>query len=130
MARIFIILFLSVLPTLGQETFSPYKASKEVPQNVEDLWEDYDPRKEPLEIKVIKEWETPEVITRYLTFKVGIFKEADSRISAYYSFPKNSKKNAAFVWSHGGGQRAEKNRGIYFAKQGFTTLDIVTQAKL
>ena len=28
------------------------------------------------------------------------------------SFPKNSKKHPAFVWSHGGGQRAEKNRGI------------------
>ena len=28
------------------------------------------------------------------------------------------------MWSHGGGQRAEKNRGIYFAKQGFATLDI------
>ena len=124
MARILLILFLSVLQTLSEETFSPYKTSKEVPQNVEDLWDDYDPRKEPLEIKLIKEWQTEDVITRYVTFKVGIFKGADSRIAAYYSFPKNSKKNAAFVWSHGGGQRAEKNRGIYFAKQGFATLDI------
>ena len=89
MARIFLVLFLSVLQTFAEETFSPYKTSKEVPQNVEGLWNDYDPRKEPLEIKVIKEWETPEVITRYLTFKVGTFKEADSRIAAYYSFPKN-----------------------------------------
>ena len=124
MARIFLVLLLSVLQTFGKETFSPYKTSKEVPQNVEDLWNDYDPRKEPLEIKVINEWETPEVITRYVTFKVGTFKEADSRIAAYYSFPKNSKKHPAFVWSHGGGQRAEKNRSIYFAKQGFATLDI------
>ena len=124
MARILLILFLSVLQTLAKETFSPYKTSKEVPQNVEGLWDDYDPRKEPLEIKLIKEWQTEDVITRYVTFKVGIFKGADSRIAAYYSFPKNSKKNAAFVWSHGGGQRAEKNRGIYFAKQGFATLDI------
>ena len=124
MARIFLVLLLSVLQTFAEETFSPYKTSKEVPQNVEDLWNDYDPRKESLEIKVIKEWQTPEVITRYLTFKVGTFKEADSRIAAYYSFPKNSKTHPAFVWSHGGGQRAEKNRGIYFAKQGFATLDI------
>ena len=124
MARIFLVLLLSVLQTFAEETFSPYKTSKEVPKNVEGLWNDYDPRKESLEIKVIKEWETPEVITRYVTFKVGTFKEADSRIAAYYSFPKNSKKHPAFVWSHGGGQRAEKNRGIYFAKQGFATLDI------
>ena len=85
MARIFIILFFSVLITLGQETFRPYKTSKEVPQNVVDLWEDYDPRKEPLDIKLIKEWQTEDVITRYVTFKVGTFKGSDSRISVYYS---------------------------------------------
>ena len=43
---------------------------------------------------------------------------------AAYILPKNSKRNAAFVWSHGGGQRAERKRGVYFARQGFATLDI------
>ena len=124
MTRITLILLISILSTFGRETFNPYKTTEEVPQNVEDLWEDYDPRKALLEIELIKEWQTKDVITRYVTFKVGTFKGADSRIAAYYSFPRNSKKNAAFVWSHGGGQRAEKNRGIYFAKQGFATLDI------
>ncbi|RZO13451.1 MAG: hypothetical protein EVB09_10475 [Verrucomicrobiaceae bacterium] len=124
MTRITLILLISILSTFGRETFNPYKTTEEVPQNVEDLWDDYDPRKELLEIELIKEWQTKDVITRYVTFKVGTFKGADSRIAAYYSFPRNSKKNAAFVWSHGGGQRAEKNRGIYFAKQGFATLDI------
>jgi len=64
-------------------------------------------------------------VTRYVTFKVGTFKGADARIAAYYSFPDNEKqKNAAFVWSHGGGQRADRGRGVYFAKQGFATVDI------
>jgi dienelactone hydrolase len=52
------------------------------------------------------------------------FKGTDARIAAYYSFPDNGEKNAAFVWSHGGGQRAERGRGVYFAKQGFATVDI------
>lgn len=39
MARIFLVLLLSVLQTFAEETFSPYKTSKEVPQNVEDLLE-------------------------------------------------------------------------------------------
>ena len=124
MARIFLVLLFSVLTTFGEETFDPFKRSKDVPQNVRDLWKEYDPRKEALEIKIIKEWETSEVITRYVTFRVGTFKGVDSRIAAYYSFPKNSKRNAAFVWSHGGGQRAERKRGVYFARQGFATLDI------
>ncbi len=108
---------------LAVETFTPYRAD-EVPQNVTDLWKDYDPRAEDLDVEVIKEWKDAGVVTRYTTFKVGTFKGADARIAAYYSFPDNGKKTPAFVWIHGGGQRAERKRGVYFAKQGFATLDI------
>ena len=105
------------------ETFPPYKAD-EVPQNVAELWKDYDARQEPLDIKVVKEWKEDGVVTRYVTFKVGTFKGSEARVAAYYSFPIGGSKHAAFVWSHGGGQRAERKRGIYFAKQGFATIDI------
>ncbi|MCD6395769.1 MAG: dienelactone hydrolase family protein, partial [Planctomycetes bacterium] len=111
------------LNSFAKETFTPYKAG-EVPQNAKDIWKDYDPRSEGLDVKVIKEWKEGGVVTRYITFKVGTFKGADSQIAAFYSFPDNGKKNPAFVWSHGGGQRAEKERGIYFAKHGFATVDI------
>ncbi len=107
----------------ARETFTPYRAD-EVPRTATDLWKDYDARKEPLNIQVVREWKSDGVVTRYLTFTVGTFKGAEARIAAYYSFPDNGKRNAAFVWSHGGGQRAEKNRGIYFARQGFATIDI------
>lgn len=109
---------------LPEETFAAYKAG-DVPQNVTDLWKDYDAQKEPLETQVVKQWKDDGVVTRYVTFKIGTFKGADARIAAYYSFPDNGKqKHAAFVWSHGGGQRAERGRGVYFAKQGFATVDI------
>jgi dienelactone hydrolase len=108
---------------LAADTFTAYEPDQ-VPQNVTDLWQRYDARKEPLDINVVQEWRSDGVVTRYVTFKVGTFKGADARVAAYYSFPDNGKRNAAFVWSHGGGQRAERGRGIYFAKQGFATLDI------
>jgi outer membrane protein assembly factor BamB/dienelactone hydrolase len=108
---------------LSKETFAPYKAGK-VPNSATDLWKDYDPRKEDLDVSVVKEWKDAGVVTRYITFKVGTFKGADSRIGAYYCFPDNGKKNPAFVWSHGGGQRADRNRGLYFARQGFASIDI------
>jgi dienelactone hydrolase len=111
------------LNAFAEETFTPYKAG-EVPQNATDLWRDYDPRCEDLDVKVIKEWKEGGIVTRYITFKVGTFKGADSRIAAYYSFPENGEKTPAFLWCHGGGQRAERSRGIYFAKQGFATVDI------
>ena len=112
-----------VITAQTNDTFAPYKAG-DVPQTVADLWKDYDARKEPLDVQVVKEWKADGVVTRYVTFKVGTFKGAESRIAAYYSFPGNGEKNAAFVWSHGGGQRADKSRGIYFARQGFATVDI------
>jgi hypothetical protein len=55
--------------TQAAETFTPYQSGN-VPQNVTDLWKDYDAQKEPLDIKVVKEWKTDGVVTRYVTFKV------------------------------------------------------------
>jgi dienelactone hydrolase len=105
------------------DTFSPYAAG-DVPQTVTDLWKDYDARKEPLDIEVVKEWRADGVVSRYVLFTVGTFKGTPARIAAYYSFPANGQKNPAFVWSHGGGQRAERGRGVYFASQGYATVDI------
>ncbi len=107
----------------AQETFQPYLAA-DVPRSVAALWQAYDPRLEPLDVEVVKQWETDGVVTRYVTFTVGTFKGSKSRIAAYYSFPKDQKNCPAFVWSHGGGQRAERSRGIYFAQQGYATVDI------
>ena len=117
-------LSLGCLSIDAQETFIPYSAPAEVPKTATELWQDYDARKESLDIQVIKEWKAEGVVTQYVTFKVGTFKGTEARIAAYYSYPDNGKRNAAFVWSHGGGQRAERGRGIYFAKQGFATVDI------
>lgn len=124
LVRAFLFVNLLSLTLCGRETFTPYQTANDVPQNADNLWQEYDPREEPLDIKVIKEWKAEGIVTRYVTFRVGTFKGSESRIAAYYSFPANTKKNAAFVWSHGGGQRAERNRGRYFASQGFATVDI------
>ncbi len=107
-----------------EESLTPYTHASEIPQTAVDLWKDYDPCKEELEVKVHQEWKQDGVVSRLITFKVGTFKGSDARIAAYYCFPENGKKNPAFVWSHGGGQCADRNRGHYFATQGFATVDI------
>jgi dienelactone hydrolase len=107
-----------------KESLTPYADTSEVPQTALDLWKNYDPRKEDLEVKVHHEWKEEGVVSRLITFKVGHFKGSDARIAAYYCFPDNGKKNPAFVWSHGGTQRAQRSRGHYFATQGFATVDI------
>ena len=107
----------------ANDTFIPYKMGQ-VPQSVSALWETYDARRDPLDVEIVKEWKSEEVVTRYIIFTVGTFRGSVARIAGYYSFPLSAGRKAAFVWSHGGGQRAERNRGIYFAKQGYATLDI------
>ena len=115
---------LAPLATLhAADSLQPYTVAN-VPQNVVDLWKDVDARKDALETKVVKEWREDGVVCRYVIFKVGTFKGADSRIAAFYSFPEGAMKVPAFVWAHGGGQRAERERGAYFAKQGYATVDI------
>ena len=58
-----------------------------------------------------------------MIFKVGTFKGADARCAAFYTFPEGLQKGPAFVWAHGGGQRAENVRGKYFASQGYASID-------
>lgn len=118
------ILATSFTVSAQEESLTPYTQASEVPQTAVNLWKDYDPRKEDLEVKIHHEWKQDGVVTRLISFKVGRFKDSDSRIAAYYCFPENGKKNPAFVWCHGGGQRADRKRGLMFAKQGFASVDI------
>jgi len=104
------------------DTFEPY--TSDVPESAVVLWEDYDPRHEPLDIEVVREWENEGVITRYVTFTVGTLKGKRSRIAGYYCLPVGKTKLPAFVWAHGGGQRADRHRGEYFARQGYASIDI------
>ncbi len=105
------------------DSLTPYSADN-VPTNVIDLWKDVDARKDALAIEVVQEWTEDGVVTRYVIFKVGTFKGADARVAALYTFPEGMTKGPAFVWAHGGGQRAERERGTYFAKHGYATIDI------
>ena len=108
----------------ASDTFTPYSSSKDVPVSVLELWDSYDPSKEEIDTKVINETKENGLISRYVTYKVGTFKGVEARVAAYYTFPDKPGKHPAFVWTHGGGQRAEKDRGIYFAKQGYAVIDI------
>ena len=118
---------LSILPFLigslsAKDTFTPYTENT-IPRSVTALWKDIDPRAEPLDIQVIKEWIEDGVTTRYLIYTVCTHGGQPCRVAAFYSFPTGAKKVPAFVWAHGGGQRAERKRGTYFAKRGYATID-------
>lgn len=82
-------------------------AANSVPQSVEELWADFDPRRDPLETEVIREWREDGGVFRHVRFLVGTFKGKPARMTAIYGLPDGAKsKLPAVMHIHGGGQRA------------------------
>lgn len=118
-------LFLTLcLVSQGQDTFSPLQEGDAIPQNVTDLWKGYDPRAEPIEKEILKTYEEEGCVCEYILYTVATFKGKPSRVAAFYTYPKGGKNLPAFVWAHGGGQRADRSRGLHFAKKGYASIDI------
>ena len=104
--------------------FSPLVSADEVPKSVKELFADFDPRKDPLDAKVVREWERDGIVYRYVTFHIDTFKGTPARMAAFYAFPKGAKKQPALLHLHGGGQRAFLNEVEFYAKRGYPCLSI------
>ena len=63
MNRLLITLLLGVsYPVYAKDTFTPISHPGKLPKSALELWKNYDPKVEPLEVKIIKEWKTDEAI--------------------------------------------------------------------
>lgn len=94
------------------------------PATVKELFADFDPRKDPLHAKVVREWEKDGITFRYVTFHVGSFKGKPAQMAAFFGFPKGAKKVPGLLHLHGGGQRAFLNEVEFYAKRGYACLSI------
>lgn len=95
-----------------------------VPATVTDLFADFDPRKDPLDTKLVREWEADGIVYRTVTFHVGTFKGRPARMAGFYALPKGAKKAAALLHLHGGGQRAFLHEVEFYAKRGYACLSV------
>ena len=102
----------------------PLLKDGKVPQNLAELWAGYEPKKEPLEIEIKKEWESDGVVCRVVRYKVGTFKGTPSIMSAFYAFPKGGKNLPGLVQIHGGGQSASLDSVFAYAKRGYAGISI------
>ena len=94
------------------------------PQNFDQLWAGYDPRKEPLEVEVVRQWKEDGLILRYVCYQIGTFKGKSARMAGFYGFPEGERDLPALMHLHGGGQRAFLHEVKRFAKRGYATLSI------
>jgi dienelactone hydrolase len=94
------------------------------PATVKELRADFDPRKDPLDTKLVRGWEKDEIVYRYVTFHVGTFKGKPARMAAFYAFPKGTKKLPGLLHLHGGGQRAFLHEAKFYAARGYACLSV------
>ncbi len=116
--------FLACSSVFAEDTLAPLKDGK-VPRTVKELWAGYDSTKEPLEVKVVREWEADGITCRYITYTIGTFKGNKATMAAFYGFPAEHKgKLPGLIQMHGGGQRAAIHSIKYGAANGYATLSI------
>jgi hypothetical protein len=101
-----------------------------VPQSVQELWADFDPRRDPLEIEVIREWSEDGGVFRLVRYLVGTFKGKDARMAAIYGFPEGGQALPAVMHLHGGGQRASLNEVKFFIARGYAAISVNWGARL
>ena len=98
------------------------------PRTVEALWSDFDPRSEPLDAQVVREWEKDGIVFQYVTYHIGTFKGVKARMAAFYGFPKGGDKGGdkvpGLLHLHGGGQRAFLHEVEFYAGKGYACLSI------
>ena len=112
-----------------QETLPPLKDSV-APQSVEALWADFDPRAEPLDVEILKQWEEDDVVMQVLRYRIGIFKGQKSMMAAVYGYPKGVSNLPGLVQAHGGGQYADYRAVLTNAKRGYATISIAWAGRI
>ena len=120
---------LSTQSLMAAETFAPLKEGQP-PRSVQALWADYDPRAEPLDVEILKEWQEDGVVMQVLRYRVGIFKGQKSMMAAVYGYPQGASNLPGLVQAHGGGQYADYRAVLTNAKRGYATISIAWAGRI
>ena len=113
-----------ILVLVSAPLFAAAGAEGAVPTTVPDLWADFDPRAEPLESQVVRQWEDDGLVLRHVVYNVSTFKGVDARMAGYYGFPEDGRRMPGLLHLHGGGQRAFLHEVKYYARRGYACLSI------
>lgn len=67
-------------------------AAEVLPQSVTELWADFDPRRDPIDAQVIREWKEDGGVYRHVSYHIGTFTGQPARMVAIYGFPEDAKE--------------------------------------
>ena len=94
------------------------------PQSWNDAWLGFDPRNEPLEVQVLKEWEEDEIVLKVIRYRIGSFKGKRAMMAGVYGYPKGARNLPGLLQIHGGGQYADYKAPLSNAKRGYASISI------
>ncbi|MFT5466522.1 MAG: hypothetical protein ACI8UO_001622 [Verrucomicrobiales bacterium] len=126
---IFIPILAAIATPIQAETLPPLK-DNEAPQTWEELWADFDPQADPLDVEILKEWEEDGVVLRVVRYRIGIFKGEKAMMAAVYGFPKGGSNLPGLLNIHGGGQYADYQAVLTNAKRGYATITIAWAGRI
>lgn len=118
-----------VLELQEQDTLRPL-GKGETPESFDELWQGYDPRKEPLDVEIIKEWEEDGVVMKLVRYRVAIFNGKKAMLAAIYGYPKGAQNLPGLIHIHGGGQYAHFHQVLANAKRGYATISLAWDGRL
>ena len=124
-----LIVFFSFLDAEVTNTL-PLLDENEIPRTHAAMWRGFDPRLEPLETEILKEWEQDGVTLQVLRYRIGLFKGKKSWMAAVYGYPKGAKGLPGLLQIHGGGQYADYKAPLTNAKRGYATLSIAWAGRI
>ena len=117
----------------ADETLPPLKEGQTL-RTFQQMWAGFDPRAEPLEIEVLKEWQEEDVTLRIVRFRIGVFKGRKATLAAIYGFPtegvQEGRKLPGLVQIHGGGQYADHKACLTNARRGYATVSIAWAGRI
>ncbi|MGB9619574.1 MAG: alpha/beta hydrolase family protein [Armatimonadota bacterium] len=93
--------------------------SEEVSSMIRALYADFDPRKDPLEIETIREWDEDGIHIEQLYFTGQIIDGVKTRVYAYRGAPIRSRRLPGVLYCHGGGQTAYLEWVRFWARRGY-----------
>lgn len=97
----------------------------DAPRSIQELWADFDPRRDPLKSELVHEWREEGAILRYVRFYIGTFKGRPAYMAAFYGFPEGVKERLpAVMHIHGGGQRASLDEVRAMVARGYAALSV------
>lgn len=101
----------------------PAMSAKTLPADIPALWSTFDATKDPLDVRILHQFEKENVTIQMVSYVVGTFKGKRVRMGAYLAFPDEIQgKLPGIVQIHGGGQRATAEYSAGVAQNGYVVL--------